>query len=70
MKDKPGLFSEGFRKGQRVRIISDIGKDLEDDRVGTITNVNGAYILIETDKNKVIVERYPNEITEVWDSED
>lgn len=63
------MFSGGYKKDQRVRILSDIGKELNDDRVGTIINVNGAYILIELDKSKAHVERYPNEITEVWDIE-
>lgn len=70
MKNKPGLFSEGCKKGQRVRILTNIGKELADDRIGTIINVDGAYILIEVDKSKAHIECYPNEITELWEIED
>lgn len=56
-----------FHIDQRVRILSDIGKELNDDRIGTIVDIDGAYILIELDKSKVHVERYPNEITELWE---
>ncbi|KKK77846.1 hypothetical protein LCGC14_2849480 [marine sediment metagenome] len=64
------MLSEGWKKGKRCRILSDIGKELNDDRVGTVINVDGAYILIELDKSKAHVERYPNEITEIWSVED
>ena len=57
---------EREKVGDKVRILTDIGEDLNDDRVGTITNINGAYILIELDKSKVEVEQYPNEITKIW----
>lgn len=59
-----------FKVGQRVRILSDIGKELNEDRVGTIEKINGGYIDIRTDKLKALVERYPNEITEIWSVED
>ena len=64
------MFSEGWKKGKRCRILNDIGEELKDDRVGTVINVDGAYILIELDKSKVHVERYPCEITEIWSIED
>ena len=57
---------EREKVGDKVRILSDIGEDLNDDRIGTITNIDGAYILIELDKSKVEVEQYPNEITKIW----
>lgn len=59
-----------FKVGQRVRILSDIGKELNEDRVGTIEKIDGGYIDIRTDKLKALVERYPNEITEIWSVED
>lgn len=63
------MMSGGLKKDMRVRILSDIGKELADDRIGTITEVNGAYIYIQLDKSKAIVERYPNEITQLWEME-
>jgi hypothetical protein len=60
------MFSGGFKKGMQVRILNDIGKELADDRIGTIEKVDGAYIYIKLDKSKAVVERYPNEITEIW----
>lgn len=63
------MLTDGWEKGKRCRILSDIGKELNDDRVGTVINVDGGYILIELDKSKAHVERYPNEITEIWSVE-
>ncbi len=63
------MLSGGIEVGTRVRILNDIGKDLNDDRVGKVVNVDGAYILVELDKSKVQVERYPNELTEIWSIE-
>ncbi len=64
------MFSEGWKVDMRARILNDIGEKLNDDRDGTVINVNGAYILIELDKSKVHVERYPCEITEIWSVKD
>lgn len=63
-------MSEGWKVGKRARILSDIGKELKDDRDGTVVYVDGAYVLIELDKSKVHVERYSCEITELWSIED
>ena len=56
------IFTTPYKRGDRVRILSNIGKQLENDRVGTITNIDGWYVDIKLDKSKAIVERYPNEI--------
>ena len=56
------VFATKYKRGDRVRILSNIGKQLENDRVGKVTNVDGWYINIRLNKSKAIVERYPNEI--------
>ena len=50
--------------GEKVRITNSIGKDLDDDRRGRVVGVDGYYVLIRLNKSSVVVERYPNELTE------
>lgn len=51
-----------FTIGDTVRVLSFIGKEFEDDKIGTIRHRDGAYIYIRLLKSKVEIERYPNEI--------
>jgi len=60
----------GFYVGQPVRILSYIGEELNDDRIGVIEKIDGGYIDIRLNKSKALVERYPNEITELWEVDD
>lgn len=50
------------RPQDKVEIITPIGKEFENDMVGTVINRDGEYILIELDKSHVVVERYPCEL--------
>lgn len=57
-----GLFSEGIRKGYTVKILPPTGKEFENDRIGVVTNVDGAYILVKRNISGVVMELYPNEL--------
>ena len=57
-----GLFSEGIRKGDTVKILPPTGKDFENDRIGVVSNVDGAYILVKRNISGVECELYPNEL--------
>ncbi len=46
----------------KVEIITPIGKEFENDMVGTVINCNDEYIFIELDKSGVDIELYPCEI--------
>ena len=50
---------------ERVRILNDIGKEFEDDKIGTVKYRDGDYIMIKLDKSGVLVERYPSEIDSI-----
>ncbi len=51
--------------GEEVEIINFIGKEFENDKVGKVISRDGDYILIELNKSKVVVERYPCELREI-----
>jgi len=52
---------DNFKVGDSVRILK---KDIADLRIpeGIITNINGAYILVQLKGSKRKIELYPNEI--------
>lgn len=52
----------GITEGDVVEIFASTGKDFDKDRVGVVTNVDGAYILVKRNISGVEVEVYPNEL--------
>jgi len=56
------LFSEGITKGDTVKILPPTGKDFDNDRIGEVVNVDGAYILVKRNISGVVCELYPNEL--------
>jgi len=56
------MFSEGITRGDTVKVLPPIGKDFENDRIGEVVNVDGAYILVKLNISGVVCELYPNEL--------
>lgn len=52
----------GIKEGDTVKITSFTGKDFDKDRIGVVTNVDGAYILVKRNISGVEVELYPCEL--------
>lgn len=48
--------------GETVKILDNIGADLENDRVGTVESRDGEYIFVRLNKSGVLCERYPCEL--------
>ena len=55
-------FSGGIKKGDKVQVLTFIGEDFKDDRIGKVVNVDGAYILVKLHVSGVVCELYPNEL--------
>jgi len=53
----------------KVKVLRFIDKDLNDDKIGTITERDGDYIYVELEKSKVVIECYPNELEIMRESE-
>jgi hypothetical protein len=53
--------------GTRVKIISNIPHQLktEDEQMGTVTNIDGSYILVRPRQKSYECEFYPNELEEI-----
>ena len=55
------------RIGETVRIINDIGADLNSDRIGIVESRDGDYILVRLNKSSVLCDCYPCELIPVED---
>lgn len=44
--------------GDTVKILNDIGKEFDDDRIGEVIGRDGEYIDIRLKKSNVLIERY------------
>jgi len=51
--------------GDRVEFMPPGAKGLEDDKIGTVIDRDGDYILVELDKSKVVLEAYPCELKDL-----
>lgn len=56
------VFSKRISTGDTVKILPPTGKDFENDRIGVVSNVDGAYILVKRTISGVECELYPCEL--------
>jgi hypothetical protein len=62
------VWERNFKKGQKVEIVGNIPFELKNKPkplLGTVTEVDGAYILVRPKYSRMVAEFYPNELIRI-----